>query len=51
MINYIKGILRGIILGVCLVSLKNDYWVFPLFIGTLMLISTIIEIKTLKNEL
>jgi len=49
MFNYVKGLLRSIVLGTCIVSLNSEYWGFPLVIGMLTLIGVIIEIKNLKK--
>lgn len=50
MVNYILGLLKGIIIGICIASLDSKYWGYPLFIGTLTLIGVVIEIKKLYRK-
>lgn len=48
MSNYILGLLKGMIIGICLASLNSEYWGFPLVIGIFTVIGAVIEIKNTK---
>lgn len=48
MVNYILGLLKGLIIGICIVSLDSEYWGYPLVIGIFTVIGTVIEIKNTK---
>jgi hypothetical protein len=50
MVNYILGLLKGMIIGICIVSLDSDYWGYPLVVGTLTLIGVVIEIKNIYRK-
>jgi hypothetical protein len=50
MVNYILGLLKGLIIGICIASLDSDYWGYPLVIGVFTVIGVVIEIKNKKNE-
>lgn len=45
MVNYISGLLKGLIISICIACLDEPNWGFPLFIGISTIIATIIEIK------
>jgi len=50
MVNYISGLLKRLIIGICIACLDEPNWVFPLFIGTTTIITTIIEIKNTQRK-
>lgn len=50
MVNYIIGLLKGMIIGICISSLDEPYWGYPLFIGIVTLIGAAIEIKNIYRK-
>jgi len=50
MYNYILGLLKGIVIGICISSLDSEYWGYPLFIGILTMVGVVIEIKKLYRK-
>jgi len=48
MTNYILGLLKGLIIGICIASLDSEYWGYPLVIGIFTVIVAVIEIKNIK---
>lgn len=50
MANYILGLLKGLIIGICIACLDEPNWVFPLFIGVVTTIAVVIEIKNLQRK-
>ena len=50
MVNYIVGLLKGVIIGICISSLDEPYWGYPLVIGIITLIGAVIEIKNIYRK-
>jgi len=50
MVNYILGLLKGLIIGICIANLDEPYWGYPLFIGLFTMVGVIIEIKNLQRK-
>ena len=48
MANYVLGLLKGLIIGICIASLDSEYWGYPLVIGIFTVIGVVIEIKNIK---
>lgn len=48
MANYVLGLLKGLIIGICIASLDSEYWGYPLVIGIFTVIGAVIEIKNMK---
>ena len=50
MVNYISGLLKGLIIGICIACLDEPNWGFPLFIGAVAAIGVVIEIKNTQRK-
>ena len=50
MVNYISGLLKGLIIGICIACLDEPNWEFPFFIGVITTIGVVIEIKNTQRK-
>lgn len=50
MVNYILGLLKGLIIGICIANLDEPHWGYPLVIGIVTLIGAAIEIKNIYRK-